>query len=190
MPAPRKRNDSHTSRIYDHRTEDNLKEHAKLFRQAFVREYIKDYHAAMALARCGHEGSVTTLRNRSSQLLREPYVQCLLDEMVRTLRPEDVVTRQQVMSRMWAEANDPCNTGGERIVACAHVGKMLGMYQDNKEENNQTPIGVMLIPVMDVKDWSASAAQAQALLKRNAADDTSRADCPPPPPPQPAQGLN
>ena len=168
---------SQTEELYNSRTDATLSEAAKIYRDAFCREYIKDFNAIAALARIGCR--IKSLRTRAGQLLREPYVANKIDELVRRLRPEDVVTRQQVMARMWLEANDDGNSSIARVAATAHVGKMLGMFKtDDSEDTKTVQTGVMMIPVVSVDDWASSAATAQALLKSQA-----RGEYPPPPPP-------
>lgn len=176
---------SQTEELYSSRTDATLSVADKTYRDAFCREYIKDFNATAALARIGCR--IKNLRTRASHLLREPYVANKIDELVRRLQPMDVVTRQQVMAQMWKEANDERNFGLARVTACAHVGKMLGMYKAEDEvERHAAPVGVMMIPVMSVTDWQSSAATAQALLKRQSSGDVMA--YPPPPPPQPAFG--
>ncbi len=145
----------------------DMKEAHLLYRDAFVREYIKDFNAKNAMHRLGVEHP-TTARNQGGKLLREKYVLQRLDETVRQLQPTDIVSRGQVMSAMWKEANDPLNTGSERISAIAHCAKMLGMDRTKTEEDTTLPMNVMMIPVMNVEDWAASAIAAQELLKARA----------------------
>jgi len=154
------------AQIYSKRTEETLSQPAKDFRDAFIREYLKDFRADHALARVGFVGATNTLKSRGTKLLKEPYVQSRLDLALRTVSPTDVVTRGQVMGALWKEANDPENSGSERIAALGHVGKMLGMGRE--EDKDDTPSGVMLVPVFD--DWAAQAANSQALLKGRIGD--------------------
>src|SRR6476620_5118718 len=144
--------------LYAGRTADKLSLSAKIYRDAFVREYIKDFDGRGAVIRLG--GTHSTAKTRACQLLREPYVATLLDDTIRKLQPTDIVTRGQVMAKMWDLANT-AEESGARVTACANVAKMLGMDRV-KEEENQAPIGVMLVPMMSVSDWAASAAVAQA----------------------------
>lgn len=159
------------------RTAEQLHEADKIYRDAFVREYIKDFNGCLALARIGFTG--TNAGKRASQLLREPYVAQRLDTLLRQLRPEDVVTRGQVMAKMWKEANDPNNEGSVRVAATAHVAKMLGMDKSATTDTPAVASNVMLIPVTSAEDWSQSAATAQQVLKQRAAAAVM-------PPPMPA----
>lgn len=151
------------------RTADNLSESARVFRDAFIREYIVDYNGKAALARCGIENPVTA-GVRASQLLREPYVAARLSALVRELRPVDVVTRGQVMSAMWKEANTAflCSS---RVAALAHLAKMLGMMES--AEAPAGPIAVMFIPSTSPADWAIAAPAAQAMLKAKAYEITA-----------------
>lgn len=172
-----------TEQVYSERTDETLSVQSKTYRDAFCREYIKDFCSSKALARIGC--TYKNLTARGSQLLREPYVANRIDQLVRQLQVADVVQRQQVMARMWQLANDEKAASVAQVAACAHVGKMLGMFKEEKAETENTiPIGVMMIPVLSVDDWQATATTAQAVLKRQA---NGSADVyPPPPPPIPA----
>jgi hypothetical protein len=146
------------------RTAETLSEAAKIFRDAFVREYVKDFKGDQALFRLGYSNQTTAV-SRAYTMLREPYVAQRLDEVIRQMRPEDVVQRQQVLSAMWKEANDEYNEDSTRVAALAHCAKMLGMM-NQKEETHTAPIGVMLVPMIAVEDWKQTAVTSQAMLKR------------------------
>ncbi len=183
--APRAQPGSQTEQVYSMR-DDRMAESSKIYRDAFCVEYIKDFSGSKALVRIGYEDK-RTLSARASGLLREPYVANKIDQLVRQLKPEDIVTRQQVMALMWKEANDPYNEGGVRVAACAHVAKMLGMFKEAEVETT-APVGVMMIPVMSVADWETSAVTAQAFLKREANAAPTSMPCPPPQ--QPTHGQS
>lgn len=154
---------------YMSRTAEALSEKELLYRDAFVKEYIKDFHGKNSMLRIGYGGDPKHASQVAKNLLLEPYVQQKLDEVVRKLEPLDIVTRQQCMLTMWKEANNQQNEGGVRVAALAHVAKMLGMFQNKGEAaDGAMPIGVMLIPCMAVSDWEASAATAQAMLRNGA----------------------
>lgn len=164
-PVPK----SQSTELYDSRTEETLSVAAKLFRDRFVIEYIVDYDGPAALARCGYvTPKKSSMYTRASQLLREPYVAKALKAQLLSLREDNIVTRAQVLSKMWKEANDEGNEGGVRVAACAHVAKMLGMMLGPTEEKSNEPIGVMMIPVVSLEDWGATANIMQAALKLRA----------------------
>lgn len=157
--------ESFTASVIEARTGANLRESAKAFRDAFCREYIKDFSGPSAMVRCGYQGPRTSANTRSCNLLREPYVANKIDELIRQLKPEDIVTRQQVMALMWKEANDQHNPGKVRVAALAHVATMLGMTRP-KEDTGSQPIGVLLIPMVAGDDWALLAAASQKALKQ------------------------
>lgn len=171
---------------YAARTEETLSETAKVYRDAFCREYIKDFNATQAVIRLGapDKQSATT---KGSILLAEGYVANQIYQLVRQLRPDDVVSRQQVMARMWLEANSDSNEGATRVKALAHLAKMLGMMEEKKETSTVSS-GVMLVPLVDVAEWQQSATIAQDLLKREVAAVPTFPPCPPPP--QPTHGTS
>lgn len=159
---------SQTEELYDSRTAETLPESSKIFRDAFCNSYIIDFNGANALMRISHPSSERTCRVRASQLLREPYVANRIHELVRALKPSDVVQRGQVMARMWQEANDDSNPGKVRVAALAHVANMLGMTKPVEDKGPQA-VGVLLIPMTQGDDWSAMAQQTQLLLKNGTA---------------------
>jgi hypothetical protein len=155
-----------TDILYENRTAETLSLSARIFRDAFIREYIKDFNATKSLIRLGCENHKAA-SVQGCQLLREPYVAKKLDETIRQLQPTDVVTRQQVMAGLWEEANSPKNYGDTRVRALAHIGKMLGMGREENQQN--TSSGVMLVPMTASDDWGKIAAAAQAILKSGVA---------------------
>lgn len=165
---PRKNTRTAFDKSLEERTEEQLTESAKIFRDRFVMEYIKDFRGDLAVIRCGHPNPKSA-KTRAYQLLREPYVARKLNDTVRTLRTEDVVQRQEVMARLWEESNNPSNLCGTRVAALAHVAKMLGMFLNKENDNHSAPMGVMFIPCTSPEDWASVAPTAQAVLKANAA---------------------
>lgn len=160
--------------------DERMPEVAKIYRDAFCREYIKDFNASQAVVRLGAPDTKSA-QVKGSRLLGEAYVANQIFQLVRALRPDDVVTRQQVMARMWLEANSDYNEGKTRVTALAHLAKMLGMMDDKRPETLPMS-GVMLIPIVDIADWQTSATVAQDLLKRDAGQGVT---FPPPPCPAP-----
>ena len=170
-PPPPSGSKSNTAIMFEQRTEQTLTESAKIFRDAFVRSYVLDYRGDLALFRLGFEGDAKSARQRASRLLTEQYVSSRLAELVRQLQPSDVVTRGQVMSALWKEANNAFEDG-VRVQALAHLGKMLGMMDSASNTPNSMPMGVMVIPMIDASAWSANAQNSQLLLKQRAGDES------------------
>jgi Terminase small subunit len=167
LPKPLRSNGpTHTEELYDARTDANLSEASKIYRDAFVMSYIQDFDVAKALFRIGYTNHKTA-RSRGCQLIREPYVANKIKETVRSLKETDIVARSEVMARLWEEANNPANEGGTRVQAAAHVAKMLGMMAV-KEDKEIAPVGVMLVPCMAVEDWEQAATVSQQMLKNAA----------------------
>lgn len=149
------------------RTGENLPSDAKSFRDAFVLEYIKDFNATAALMRLGVGNVANTqhIRNKACQLRREPYVSARIDELLKQLKPTDIVSRNQVLAALWKEANDEDNPGKTRVSALAHLANVLGMTRQ-KEDTNPQPVGVMVIPMTPQDDWATIAANSQKALKQ------------------------
>jgi hypothetical protein len=166
--------DGYTSDIIEARTAESLGDAAKRFREKFISEYIKDFNGRAALTRCGFEGTKESASVRVTRLLAEPYVANRLHEVVKALRETDIVTRGQVMARMWEEANDYTNSGKVRVSALAHIANMLGMTK-HKEEAGVQPIGVVLIPMVPGDDWNLLAAASQKALKQGEVIDIAPA---------------
>lgn len=180
---------SQTEELYDSRTDESLDEKAKIYRDAFCREYIKDFHGSKALFRLGYTNAKSA-PTRACQLLREPYVANRIHELVRQLQPTDIVTRGQVMAKLWEEANDYSNEGGVRVQATAHIAKMLGMMDKAKDESDAPSVGVMFVPCSgSPQEWEAAASMAQGMLKQRASA-LGAAHLPAPLPTASAPGLN
>lgn len=165
-PKPTAPGPTYTEELYDSRTDATLNEAAKIFRDAFCVQYVIDFRGDLAVIRCGHNNPKTA-KVRSSQLLREPYVANKINELVRQLKPEDIVTRQQVMAKMWEEANNTGNQCSTRVAATKHIATMLGMMKQTDTHEVQ-PMGVMLIPAMTMEEWKQNAAITQQILKAGA----------------------
>lgn len=166
--------DSQTNTKLASRTAENLDENSKMYRDAFVRSYIIDFNGPNAVYRLGYTGEKKNAYTKASTLLREPYVAQELARVTREIRPEDVVTRGQIMMGLLKEANREDNEGGTRVNAWAHLAKMTGLLNGGgKGEDDGAPkmaLGVMLVPVLDMNDWASACAIAQASLKANASN--------------------
>lgn len=159
-----------TAIMFEQRTEQTLSEAAKIFRDAFVVSYIVDFRGSDALFRLGFQGEKKQAQVRASALLREQYVAEKLAKTIRELKPSDVVSRGQVMARLWEEANNAFDAG-VRVTALAHLAKMLGMMDKVTEVQNAVTLGVMLIPMSDPNDWTTAAQASQLLLKQRAGEE-------------------
>lgn len=166
----------------------NLTPDQRALRDAFVRQYVVDFNGSKALVRCGcpcdpdddEKAHAKKLRSYANRLCSEPYVAVRLHEMLGKMRETDVVTRNQVLARVWEEANCDLNSGKERIAALALIAKMLGMLKDLVIDKPETQTNVMLVPVMSADQWEHAAAASQLELKARAVTPS----IPPPLPPQ------
>lgn len=151
------------------RTGENLDDASKAMRQAFVAEYVKDFNATKAVIRMGWNGAIGYIRKKGSELLREPYVQQLIEAFLASVKEDAIVTRQRILAGLVTEANN-APEAATRVNAWAHLGKMLGMYVEKKEVNI-TGSGVMLVPATGTPDdWERAAEESQRKLKQDAAE--------------------
>lgn len=166
MPPQSRPGASFTEKLYDARTDETLTIAAKLWRDSFIREYIIDMNGRNALVRLGV--NYKTAGVRAAQMMREPYVRVKLREKLSELRPEDVVSRGQIMARMWQEANDFSSEPAVRVAALAHLAKMVGLIEHETKSVNIN-VGVMMVPVMTMDQWRSEALITQTKLKQLAA---------------------
>ena len=160
----------------------NLNETQKHLRDCFVAQYVVDFNGSKALSRIGCPGDIKYCRKKASELLQEPYVSVRIAKLLMERRETDIVSRNQVLARVWQEANDDDNSGKERIAALTLLAKMLGMLRELVVDKPEAPNHVMLVPVMSAGEWEQAAASAQLELK-------ARSVAPPlnVPPPLPAR---
>lgn len=153
------------------RTTETLQEPDKIVRDAFIREYIKDFNGKLAMHRIGVVNPKTA-STKASIWLREPYCANRLNELVRQLRPEDVVTRQEIMCGLWKEANDPNNEGSTRVASLACLAKMSGLISPLPEKNGDTVnvTNVMFVPLVNLDQWASQASIMQTELRARASD--------------------
>lgn len=161
----------------------------RALRDAFVHQYVIDFNGAKALCRAGcPDGNIKSVRAKASQLLGEPYVAVRIAEAIKNMRETDIVSRNQVLARVWEECNDYGNEGSTRVKALMLMAKMLGMLKELVVDAPATPQNVMLVPLMSADQWEAAASTAQLELKARAIAPAM--SCPPPPPPKFTHGTS
>ena len=148
------------------RTEHNLTEAAKIRRRMFVSHYIKTTNATASAVFAGFKSPGI----KGAQLLREPYVQNLIQESLNKLELDSIMTQQEILFRFKEEANNQ-GSGNQtaRIAALAHIAKIQGMMIERQELTVSS--GVMVVPVMQPpEEWEELAAKAQDRLKQKVKD--------------------
>lgn len=153
-------------KIDETRTEHNLREASKIRRRMFVSHYIKTTNAAASAVFAGFKSPGT----KGAQLLREPYVQNLIQESLNKLELDSIMTQQEILFRFKEEANNQ-GAGNQtaRIAALAHIAKIQGMMIERQELTVSS--GVMVVPVMQPpEEWEELAAKAQDRLKQKVKD--------------------
>jgi hypothetical protein len=157
--------------LFNSRRAEYLNATAKDYRDAFVKSYLIDFKPTNAIIRIGHQNYKTATR-AAQDLLHEPYVRCRIEEHLKQMRPEEVVSRTQVMAALWKEANTSGNLCSTRVAALAHIAKMLGMFMGDKQNgdgnNVNVNVAVMMVPATTPEDWAIAAPAAQAALKERA----------------------
>lgn len=136
------------------------KERRKL--DTFLKQYVIDFVASSAAVRMGLP------KTAGFAMLWHPYTQRKLPEYVRKLEEKTIVQRNDVISRLWEEANN-ADKPQDRIRALSELAKILGMHVTKVEHSGSVDGGVMLVPDSgDPKTWEKSAARIQEELMRRA----------------------
>lgn len=148
---------------------DHIHEETKLRRRVFVAEFLKDFNGTQALLRMGFEFEQP--HAVAARWLKEPYVQWLLDRLIREAEESALITRNQVIAALVREANATGIdvSGASRVSALSKLAKILGMEKIQVEGSLELQGGVMLVPLaQDADGWEANAMKAQNALKQAA----------------------
>lgn len=150
------------------RTADTLSEEAKVRRRLFAAHYIKTTNASSSAEFAGFRSPGT----KGTKLLREPYVQNLISELLHELDQDAIMTQNEILFELKREALSlEHGNQGARISALAHIAKIRGMMIDKQETKVTTDGGIMVVPAVASPDeWSAMAEKAQASLKETVKD--------------------
>jgi len=146
----------------------NVREDVKRRREAFVREYIKDFNGSQAMRRLGSMSKTPWVH--ASEWLNEPYTQWYLAKMIADMDDDAIVSRNEVLMGLKKEANYYGLDGGAaaRIGAWRAMAKILGIEVTKVEGNVNLGGGVMLLPMPATpKQWEQAAAEQQAKLKKD-----------------------
>lgn len=148
-------------------TEDYLTEEAKFRRRLFVAHFVKTTDRTAAAEFAGFKCP----RAKGASLLKEPYVQFLLSQLMSAINDDAIMTREEIMFRLKMEACDFENsTPANRITALGVMAKIRGMLEPAKQKEVKANC-VMIVPsVGSPDDWAAAAAKAQAELKASVRD--------------------
>ena len=164
----RQENPTITSSEYAERF--NLAPADKLRLQGFAIEYLKDYNASKAAMRLGYPDM--TAASTGNLLLHNCYTQLLLSETMKAATVETVVSVQQVVGRLWEEANAPdvpfSSNASTRISALTTLAKILRLGEPKPVEksNDIVPSGIMLVPMAaNPEEWGAIVHRQQRELK-------------------------
>lgn len=148
---------------------DDIKPAVKLMRQAFAREYLKDFNATQAVLRMGYKYGRTTASTKGSQWLNDAYTQHYIAELIEKADEKTIVSRNRVLAGLLRESEYFGEDGGaaSRISALRSLAKILGMEITKIEGNMTIGGGVMAIPLSgSPEEWEKAAQVAQEQLKK------------------------
>jgi hypothetical protein len=134
-------------------------------REAFVTEFVKDFHQTKAALRMGI--SAESAAARASQLMREPEVQKLIRKHLDEMKAEAFYTRERILAHLWEQANyyGPDSSHAARVKAATELARLRGLDLPQKVEVSGS--GVMLVPALGTpEDWGKAASAAQEKLKQ------------------------
>lgn len=117
--------------------EENINDKRRNLRISKVaKEYIIDFDLVKAVARAGCDW------NLCKRLEKDPTFIATVQELIDTIDPDIVVSRQQLLMQLKREAYDPANRGSERIAALGMLAKLLGMelQTDSAKAANAAPV--------------------------------------------------
>ena len=125
-----------------HRTEENLRPHMKVRRDAFVAHYLETFDKSKAGTLAGIPAA--SLSQQVNDLWHEPYVQQQILAGIKKIEETDLITRNVVICGLLKEANNSCtgSSHAARVGAWDKLAKILGMEITKTEIT--TPTGVNL----------------------------------------------
>lgn len=99
-----------------------------------AKQYVIDFDVVKACARAGLEWSDV------KHAEREPFFISLVQELIETIEPDIVMSRQEVLMAFKREAFTAAK-GSERIKALEHLARLLGMElpDPNKKDGSNVP---------------------------------------------------
>jgi len=120
-----------------------LSEPERQFRDAFVREYLKDYNAVAAALRMGFSG--TYAHDYAKKLMFEPYVQQQITaaEEAEDYTKDPETQRRQIFKLLKREAtfSGAGSTHSARVAALSKLSSFLGMDAPTKTQAEVTLSG-------------------------------------------------
>jgi len=146
-------------------------------REAFIREFVKDWSVKNAAIRAGI--SPQSASKQGSELMNERYVQLRINEYIEELDEDTLIDRKKVIIGLMKEATNfgPGGSSNARVSAWKTLGKYLGMEITNVNVDVTHKGNVMIIPgtqsdghVIDADEWSSTASQSQQQLKSTVRD--------------------
>ena len=154
-----------------HRTvpkETPEKKRITALRDAFVREYVKDFNGTRAALAVG----VSEARAGQSayEWLREPYVIKQLSDLMDRMEEKSIVTRNKVLFGLLKEANYHGLDGSSasRVAAWGKLAKILGMEVIKFEGDVKVRHNVMVVPLAaTTQAWEDVAASMQSDLVKH-----------------------
>lgn len=139
--------------------------------QQFGREYVKDYNVKNAALRLGYSNE--TAQNQGNIMFHAAYTQLWLQEHISRSDIESICSVNQVVARIWQEANAPdvafSSNSSTRIAALKLLTQILGLL--SKQQGPTNVINAVVVPLAsNPAEWSAHALSSQTALKDRAID--------------------
>lgn len=108
----------------------------------FIDTYMRTDNKSKAVIEAGYckEG----VQERAKQLLNRPRVRDEIHQRRKLMVIESVISCDDVIHGLLAEATNQENTGSARVAAWAHLAKILGMFVDKIEDVTPAPPQVVI----------------------------------------------
>ncbi len=143
--------------------EDDNKE----LRDAFIKEYMRDFSAINAAIRCGHLKPVA--EQIAERYMGEPYVAREIQDRIDALDldPDGIghaTMKRQVIVGLKTQANyhGQDSSHAARINALNTTAKLLGMEPEKKTSIKVNTSGVMTVPgIASISEWEQEATASQ-----------------------------
>lgn len=155
----------------------SLDAEAIAIRDAFVKEYLKDYDAMSAALRCGfcHE----LAREYATNFMEDNYVQWKISQLTYDKKQSPIeddldVVERQIFEALKREAfyTGPGSSQNARVSALKALSDKVDKSKAAKGDGNKVNSGVMVVPAdVTEEQWEQSAIDAQEKLKQDTLND-------------------
>lgn len=150
-----------------------LSQEERSLRRKFVKEYLRDYNAMLAVARIGFESAF--VETYAAKFMSEPYTLSLILETERKSKSTEQLSEQRVEDSNLALATlrDVAVNGtpSARVRAATQLALLYDVAPSLKLDSGISS-GIMIVPgIADISNWEESARQTQNQLMAQSAMD-------------------